>query len=574
MIAFVVFTASKRCRKKKTMKKIHATASPPLHGEVPWSTSAQGRPAQPLRKPPTVPPNPATSGVEQWPLSSAVSALDRLDEFSQDDMPYSALEKLPSPTQSTPASHPAHGWNASDPGPRPSLQASGRCGASPAKPSPAPLAATVTDSLPQDPREAECTATYKFFHPALSFRPRSQSQPLQLRNNVANVRLVLEHHPEWKRNKFRLSTFDIKQRWGSMEVSDAMVTRIVEWLTRFLQGERIARIDVENAIQILTEENKYNDLSDWFLRLPAHDGISRLDTWLTTCFAADNNELNRTLGRKWLIAATARARRPGCYVEGCLVLIGAQASGKSTGLKTLCPRETWFCDANPDLGDRKTATEIFSGKHIVELSELDALSKSSLTAVKSFLTSTHDKFRAAYARRAEEFPRMAIYAATTNEDTFLTDTTGNRRFWCVKVGRTDFEHLQNIKHQLWSEALLAYNSGEDYTLDSGQRALLEEFNSGSMVEDPLVEYLRFMSTSIPDTELTSHALHNNWLASYKRSWNGKQVAAAMRSLGWENAKFTGGVRGYRRLPAVSASGVGGGKVAAQAVLVPSQNDAK
>ena len=62
------------------------------------------------------------------------------------------------------------------------------------------------------------------------------------------------------------------------------------------------------------------------------------------------------------------------------------------------------------------------------------LKKVDVETVKSFITRQDDKFRHSYGYSVEDHPRQCIIVATTNNnDGFLRDITGNRRFWPVNV---------------------------------------------------------------------------------------------------------------------------------------------
>jgi predicted P-loop ATPase len=82
------------------------------------------------------------------------------------------------------------------------------------------------------------------------------------------------------------------------------------------------------------------------------------------------------------------------------------------------------------------------------------------TRVKLFATKTVDGARPAYGRSRVDRPRRCIFVATTNEDTYLRDTTGNRRFWPVQVGVIDLAGVRKDRDQLWAEAAAVEAGGE------------------------------------------------------------------------------------------------------------------
>ena len=67
-----------------------------------------------------------------------------------------------------------------------------------------------------------------------------------------------------------------------------------------------------------------------------------------------------------------------------------------------------------------------------EMGELDAMGKAEITKVKLYIASQSDYFRASFDRRARDYPRQVVFGGTTNDDQYLIDSSGNRRFWPVR----------------------------------------------------------------------------------------------------------------------------------------------
>ena len=84
-----------------------------------------------------------------------------------------------------------------------------------------------------------------------------------------------------------------------------------------------------------------------------------------------------------------------------------------------------------------------AGNWIVEIAELAGMRKAEVEMVKAFVSRTHDNARMSYARRSTEVPRQFIAVATTNDEKFLKDPTGNRRFWPMRCTEIDLEALED-----------------------------------------------------------------------------------------------------------------------------------
>ena len=113
-----------------------------------------------------------------------------------------------------------------------------------------------------------------------------------------------------------------------------------------------------------------------------------------------------------------------------LVLIGPQGCRKSTTLKKL--GKEWFSDSLYTMSG-KDAYEQLQGFWIIELSEMAATRKAEVEQIKQFVSKQEDNYRAAYARRTQCHPRQCAFFGTTNDEEFLRDPTGARRFWPVVV---------------------------------------------------------------------------------------------------------------------------------------------
>src|SRR5262249_22288223 len=110
--------------------------------------------------------------------------------------------------------------------------------------------------------------------------------------------------------------------------------------------------------------------------------------------------------------------------------------------------------------------------------------RSEVTHVKLFASKTHDKARRAYARARTDQPRRCIFIATTNEDTYLRDRTGNRRFWRIEVGMIDLKAVERDRDQLWAEAVEIERSGEPLVIGPELWADVEVVQRAKTEVDP------------------------------------------------------------------------------------------
>ena len=215
---------------------------------------------------------------------------------------------------------------------------------------------------------------------------------------------------------------------------------------------------------------------------------------------AEDNIYVRAATRKIFTAAVARIYVPGTKFDTMLVITGKQGQGKSTLLNIL--GKQWFNDSIKDLKS-KDAYESLLGSWIIEMSELEALKKAEVEQIKMFLSKREDKFRLAYGKRSIEYKRQCVFFGTTNEDDFLKDRTGNRRFWPIKAikgksTKSPFKHLNDEVDQIWAEAKQRYLEGEKLYLEGELEELAIKEQKEHMVEDHRIGMIEdFLNKEVP-----------------------------------------------------------------------------
>ena len=229
--------------------------------------------------------------------------------------------------------------------------------------------------------------------------------------------------------------------------------------------ETVGKKLMADAAKLVARQHQCHPIRD-ALASVAHDGKSRLDTWLIRHAGAEDSPYVRAVGRAFLIAMVARVMQPGCKHDHTLVLSGLQGQNKSTACCVLAGTK-YFSNTLPLItGDKTDAIRHLQGKWLIELAELAPSRKSEAEDLKSFLSGMVDRVRLPYARFDELFPRQCVFVGTTNEDQFLRDVTGGRRFWPVAVRKViDIEALAEERDQLFAEAVAAYDAGERWWLD-------------------------------------------------------------------------------------------------------------
>ena len=220
------------------------------------------------------------------------------------------------------------------------------------------------------------------------------------------------------------------------------------------------------ALDIVSAENKINPIIEQLESLPAWDGKKHIENLMPDYLGVKKCEYTTEAMKLFMLGAISRAYKPGCKFDYMIVLVGEQGIGKSTFLRKLAMSDSWYDDNfNTVEGDK--AVERLRGMWFVELAELLAAKRQKeVESIKAFLTSTIDTYRPPYGRRTIQRPRRCVFAGTTNNEHFLTDVTGNRRYLPLRVRKKGvkkslFENEAEVEReveQAWAEALHIYKT--------------------------------------------------------------------------------------------------------------------
>jgi hypothetical protein len=306
------------------------------------------------------------------------------------------------------------------------------------------------------------------------------------------------------------------------------------WLTVEEQfGFRPRRDYFDAVIADSCQRSRFHPVREYLDGL-TWDGKARIDTMLIDYAGAETNSYVRAIGAIVMIAAVRRVRRPGEKFDELLTLEGEQGLQKSTMLEALAVNEDWFSDSIPLNARDKEMIEGHAGKWIAEISDLQGMSKAEVERVKATLSRKVDRARLAYARLPIEVPRQCVFIGTTNGQKYLTDQTGNRRFWPVRVGRIDIEKLKADRDQLWAEAAVREAAGESIRLpvELWPEAVAEQ--SKRLVDNPFLDALDAVIRGRNGVLFVNDAYEVLGIAPKQRTQaDAERLGEAMRVLGFE-----------------------------------------
>ena len=397
-----------------------------------------------------------------------------------------------------------------------------------------------------------------------------------LQPQLMNAYLILKHAPEWKGvlayNQFAERIEKLKPppvvdgepgAWVDVDASKALVWLQMVWGL----GMRNSAV-VDEAARMVAWDNRYHPVRQWLDKLPAWDGVPRLERLMEDVFGADSNDYTKHIGKSLLVSAVARMLKPGCKVDEMVVLEGAQGLGKSTCIAELFGPE-WYLETS-EAPTTKDFYVVMQGNWVVEIGEMQSFSKADINQVKMAITRRDDKYRAPYDRHGSSHPRQCIFIGTTNADTYLSDPTGARRFLPVLCDKADVSQVRFLRLEYWAEALALFKQGFrwwDYPKDIASAEQDARYVEDAW-EEAIADYLdgqappaRYPSgqagriNDVTIMHLLQYALQMDIAKMNKPEQ--RRVADILRRMGWERGKqervpgSTARIRPYRR-PAQSA----------------------
>lgn len=239
-----------------------------------------------------------------------------------------------------------------------------------------------------------------------------------------------------------------KEVQNSMTI-DALLNGIDAWdkdMTRYMES---------------TYVSDYDPIAEWLGSLPEWDGTDHIRSFARR-LPTDNTHWEDDFHR-WFLGMVAQWQKEAPLYGNALVplLIGAQGDGKSTFCKMILPKDLqlYYVD-RLDFTNRNEAVKMLSRFALINLDEYDQLTKRQNAFLKHLLQKTDVKSRKMFQEMVGQQKRYASFIATTNDPMPLTDTTGSRRFLCIRTAGTIYTRDTVNYRQMYAQALAEINRGE------------------------------------------------------------------------------------------------------------------
>ena len=318
-----------------------------------------------------------------------------------------------------------------------------------------------------------------------------------VRKNSSNLQQILVHDPRTAgllQYNSRLEQVFIHRDlhldvYGAVD-REVRIARATEWFkfkdAHYITFEKVFNhpyaLDnvpdgqISRVVRSVAMQRAFDPVTAW-IESVKWDNKRRLDgadSWLCNLLnlPADHpkRELYSAYGRAVMLGILRNIYVGNTYpdVQHVLTLAGGQGVGKSLCAAVLGLTEIlgmdYFHDSGIDMGaGAHKGDQIASmlGCFLVELPEAISLSSNSTDAsIKAFLTTKKDKGRFAFGREHEERLRATYFITNSNDNIFLSDHTGNRRYLVLDCfddlstpdQRLNIDGVREVLPQLYAEA--------------------------------------------------------------------------------------------------------------------------
>lgn len=404
------------------------------------------------------------------------------------------------------------------------------------------------------------------------FRDRlRRSESGEVKPTYGNIVTILKGDPKFA--SLRMSTLgNVIELDGAEIKEDTATADLCEWL-RDAYGMDAAEQPAKSALCAVAQGRPYSPVVDYLesVRGRGSDGV--IGRLLTDGLGivppndgpdsprAVRHRMYATMLGQFMISAVARAMKPGSKVDVALILVGEQGAKKSSFLATLFGHgsngSAFFADS-PIKIDSKDGAMQLARVWGYEAAELDSFTTRSAEAVKQFLSSSVDCYRPPYGRLVATFPRHTVLCGSVNPSggkggtaTFLTDSSGSRRFWILTVPENwvcPIAKVTALRDEAWAWALAEYEAGTRWWLEREEDIAREKDAAQYQVDDPWQEPVAEWLFRTGSANFTTRDVLVSAIKAEEKDHTARhsaRVRSILVRLGWAEKASPTGYRGKR-----------------------------
>lgn len=249
---------------------------------------------------------------------------------------------------------------------------------------------------------------------------------------------------------------------------------------------------VINAVTWIGQQNRMDSAIEWIESL-TWDGETRLESFCAKAYGVEDTLYHQIVGRDFWRGMASRILLPGKHHRFVMILEGEQNTKKSKSFRAIAGDE-WFLEDAPIPSENVSFYMSLWGKLIVEFAEGVVFSKVDMGKLKGIVSTPQDTIVKKWGRAPSTIKRRCVFVITTNQSEYLTDRTGNTRFFPVKAVKIDLDYIEKNREQLFAEACYRIKQGEIWwdESDEAKKVIAEEQSArmaSSVLEDNIERWV-------------------------------------------------------------------------------------
>ena len=326
--------------------------------------------------------------------------------------------------------------------------------------------------------------------------------------------------------------------------------------------EKCSAAKIADILLVIAADNKVNPILD-MITSAKWDGKDRIEEIYNIFGIGKEDKLSREIIKKWLMQAVCGLFNDNKHpfsLDLILVFKGKQGIGKTRFFEHLAMLSQYFGEGVCIDPRNKDSIIQATSNWICELGEIGSTLKKDMDSVKAMLTKANDEYRLPYGRSTLKFPRMTSFVGTVNDDKFLIDQTGNRRFATVPISddihidyNTQIRTFDSL--QLWTQVyrIVQEEIAKGATMASCFRlnpemkeeldSRNEEYTKPMKAEDEVIDILSRLNMDKQQTpsncKITDEYMTVTEFMSYHSELNkytAEQISKVLGKLGYETVK--------------------------------------
>lgn len=324
-------------------------------------------------------------------------------------------------------------------------------------------------------------------------RPKSTEGLRERKPNYLEKRMDIDEIEDWLYHHIELRHNVITRRTEYRWLENNAVSGTGPWLnyedgtlnSLYRRMKKIKDVKRDEIDWLIASDyvKDFNPFADYFEHLPPYDGNDYIMGMATS--VRIEGELEEWFFfveclRKWLVAMVAGWFEPDKVNHEVLVFIGRQGIYKTTWMNHILPPQlrSYFCTQNGIGSSDKEVQLSMTQYGLISCEELDSMTNREMNAMKRAITLEYVDARPAYGRHIEHRSHIASFCGTGNNEKFLNDPTGTRRWLAFKVEHLDSPRTYPFDYEnIYAQAYYLYRNGFQYWLTENDTEMVSERNN-------------------------------------------------------------------------------------------------